>query len=451
MRIFVPVMAVSSICYVLERKALKYAIVPFLQELRCLKVLRFEVGYPAWLFANWGMSTLCMLSIHTDAFFVAMTVHSEFLCSSPELLQIWRELMEQSMLGALPLTWEFWNPAVAVLVCWAVSSLQLLVAAAHVLQPRRSQKGGQLNQVLDLTEESVKFRPWNDRTCTGGEVRYSTYAKLLMFDGWKWKSTFGESLTWVATIGGWSSIKHMSVSYYISQLDKILDKKEPGWELQSTRSIRMMVRSALTRTIFGAFLKSSVQLNIQITFFVLHRAMMGRTAKRLDLLALLSIILAFATALPFDVHLFLSCMKRSRRAFREVRQSQVYKDARLQPKLHARTEAGTAEFGVCMVADCKAAPRKQGHKLCWAHQNAEWLVEESRQAYRSTLCLVFWFTLYISLVVYAIAKLVAGFTCRDSIWNLAGCAQLHEEALKAINECNSRLAQASSAGGPFAV
>jgi len=272
--------------------AMKWCIVPWMQKMKKFDVLGRQCSFGTFLAIHLLGTFFQVLTIQTNAWFMLTAVQE-----NNDVVEYWQYLWENSAFGFLPnSTWKTWfTPKWLAIFLWLLSTVQLTLPLLTSVPlpgtkkrcpfPTRSARDAELLQSGEvLIKHGTRFKP---------ELYHNhfhtiwTKVTVYVLEVWGFHSvvcTYREGVANLALASGLRYTGSMSLSYPRQQLTDIMQfhegytvkKKdgnlEPlpmGWELRALNEFQKLARYQRKRVFFIMFCKLALQMNLQITFFMI--------------------------------------------------------------------------------------------------------------------------------------------------------------------------------------
>jgi len=411
-----------------DASAMKWCIVPWLQKTRKLDTI--VGGVPFGIFRPWRLvsTVLRVVTIHANAFFMVTAV-----INSNAALDGWISLWRHSMIRFLP------NLDGLAVLLWLLSTSQLFLPLATFVP-------------LDFRGKNKSFlTTWKQRKQEHflPEMYYhdfnTLWSKLHACLGFKQKKcSYRQSVAMLAIASGLCYTGSCTVSYPKKLIEEIIHFKRgykiytgsgfeqvtPGWEMRALKEFKKLIRAHQHRVTFIMVFKLALQMNLQISLFVVQR-MQGNTywknhwkvhvqqtmsldsnsssvmdsnnVERANLAGVVSIvamILNFGAEL-YDVYLIFKIYYSVRKAVKD----RVWKIKDDEP--YAFDHFIVNETQEIKENDIKG---KELKKLYFS-------------ARRKMMYILITTLLCTWLVGYALLKAIMSFICPTSAWQLSGCIE----------------------------
>jgi len=279
--------------------AMKWCVVPWLQKVRKLEVVRCKLPFRCFLTFQLLSTLLQVLTIQTNAWFMVTAAQE-----SGDVVGYWHSLWKKSMFGFVPESiWNTWiTPKSVAILLWCLSTVQLILplmtsvpwpgSKTNYSFPTRNAEDSQVTSA----ELFIKYG-WGKQEERGFFVpesfhnNFSTvWNKLVVevLEVWGFHSylcTYRESVANLALAAGLRYTGSMSISYPRQSINQImqfqegytfktkdgLDPMPMGWELRALTEFQQLARTHCKRVFFIMFCKLALQLNLQITFLSILR------------------------------------------------------------------------------------------------------------------------------------------------------------------------------------
>merc|ERR1712129_570491 len=202
-----------------------------------------------------------IMTIQLNAWVLANTVRN----SSRQTEETWEWLWVQGGFGLCPL-----NLVHSALLLWGLSTLQFIVPSLFALAnispwqaPNQIKEKVDLHQPLD--KQSYKLR--NTRSVLAGSV---TEGVTLMALASGMRYTGAVSLSYpLAMI---KRIKHQRIGFRImteNEDSQVWEQTQHGWEFRCVKELQKLYSVQVKRLWFILVFKYSLQMNVQVTLFIL--------------------------------------------------------------------------------------------------------------------------------------------------------------------------------------
>jgi len=420
--------------------AMQWCVVPWLQRVRKLQILMFPTkSFGLFFWYQLCGTALQVFTIQSNAWFMlSVSQHND------QVLDHWVYLWDHSCFGGfggLPKSvWqELVTPASTSLVLWGLSVgqliLPLLTAMPIYLKPRNpfpiKEEAWNRNSV-DIESSEDVFVP--EDHYDDFDTVSSKWKALFSFRGSK-KCTYRESVAKLALASGLRLTASLSISYPKQKIYDIMnfkqgykvkhaDNLEPqsqGWELRSLKEFTKLARVHLNRVQFIMLLKLALQMNLQITMFIIQGAeknwqlkfvrdaaiavTKGDIIPPAGCISIFSLFFTFMTEL-YDVWIII-------RIFLSVR-------AQVRPKLEQVAGSGAAYAVDYFVDDLD----RNIKNISYSGNELQHEYESARRTVRRMICITLISTW---LIFYALLKWIMSCLCEDGAWQFgSGCLPINQ-------------------------
>lgn len=192
----------------------------------------------------------------------------------------------------------------------------------------------------------------------------------------------------------------------------------------------MVYKQAVPTIFVQTFLKTSLQLNLQVSSFMIHRYLAGSSLPiswfdkldNTDFHALFSIVLAACSSITFEIDLVVTCMKKTFFLMRHSNVERLTEGVRNQTasRISVAGDLQRDQGGLeCPLCRQQKAAKDPMCGDCWDQHE---LISELGQVKTFSIRLLLIFLFSNSLIFYAVVKLYKSFACPESLWNFRGCA-----------------------------
>jgi len=247
------------------------------------------------------LSTLLqVLTIQNNAWFMVNAVQE-----SDAVVGYWLHLWKNSMFGFVPeSTWKTWiTPKSVAIFLWCLSTLQLILPLmTSVPWPgSNSNYPFPTRNAVDAEAQSAELFIKHGRQGKQNKRGFvpesfyndfsTVWSKLVVgvLEVWGFSSfvcTYRESVANLALASGLQYTGSMSISYPRQSINQIMEFQEGytvktkeglldpmpmGWELRALTEFQKLARTHCKRVVYIMFCKLALQLNLQITFFMILR------------------------------------------------------------------------------------------------------------------------------------------------------------------------------------
>lgn len=369
------VLPVLAVCLSLQFFCMRYINLPKQQVLRGYTVLGCIKGkriYTLFIMQSLMLSTLHMVDLASDSAFLGTILTSKHCRSGLALEHYWTITMGQSMFGLL-LPAKFTPSLVLTTVFpWALNFLVLVFAFLEAM-PVRSEMAK-----VDYEVALAENQPY--------KLEYATYSRYILGD--ETKQNHGAAMMIVAEASGMSGIVHKDEEYAFKKAQFALDDGKHECELEAMEHVESQARRSILRTLLGATLVNSSQLNIQVTILALSCAIThARPSKYPQLLLSIGVGAAMT-------------------AIRIVEACSIIKG--LSPWYKVITDR---------LQQYPADSRYVDIVMTKAGLLSKWRIA---LMVTTSMCACWW--------LYAVIKLYMAFKCPSSLWNVTGCVHIsHDE------------------------
>eukprot|EP00930_Biecheleria_cincta_P086380 TRINITY_DN75681_c0_g1_i1.p1 TRINITY_DN75681_c0_g1~~TRINITY_DN75681_c0_g1_i1.p1 ORF type:complete len:555 (+),score=72.39 TRINITY_DN75681_c0_g1_i1:60-1667(+) len=325
-------------------------------------------NYYFYLLRTVVLSSLHVVDVSTDSAFVG-TIISAYSCSGGKLFgmeRYWRETIRHSVAARVLLTsWlpDFLSPCV---ILWAFGFVVPIYALVEAL-PVWSEWG-------KVDYEVAVSKP--------AKTDYQTYGKKILGD--TVPQNHGAALMIVAEASGMHGIVHGDEDYAFNKAELELKSENKDKELKALEHVHSQAKRSVLRTLISGTCINCSQLNLQIIMLGLSCAITNKTPWDY-----LQIVLSICVGAAMT-------LLRIYEALRIIRGLCNGWDERCQASISESTDK-----------------TKLKDKL---RQLRNW----RRALVVTTSICAFWW-------MYAVMRLIFGFTCSSSLWNLSGCVHLSNQ------------------------
>jgi len=431
------VMAAVAVVFGLysDVRAMGWCVVPWLQRVGPPRIM--TIVCPFYFFLALRLSSTCLqiITIQTNAWFMVTAVEQ-----SEKNQRFWEYLWQNSMFKFfLPdSTWESVTPAGLAIVLWLLSLGQLLQPLAagtpwgeKRAKPRfpargkvraRPEEGSDAFEILCPKEIAQGF--FQDFHTPLGKVCQALGSKLSR------KCTYRQSVAMLAFASGLRYVGSPSISYPRQLIKDIIDFRRgykirtdvgyeamlQGWEMRALKEFLQLSRQHFHRLNYVMFLKLALQMNLQISVFIMDRMRRDKenfleqisrgeidSREVASLVSIASLIVTFIVEC-IDAVLILLTFRTTHKAVKEKVQSIGKEDHYAYDDFNAGDGSGDGDQRVEYTGrDLKA-------EYYWA-----W-IEVCRMLVMIIIC--------VWLIGYALSKFAAACYCKDGAWELStGCLE----------------------------
>lgn len=383
--IFAPIVAVR---FYLEWKCLQFTTIPYIQVTSSFRFLGCLVSFRWWFVWVIALGLLNMFDFGTDAFFTGVSLRTE-RCKGQRITEVFHIVMRHSALRFIPLVGHLRFSTIVVVV-FLMSFLQL-VFPLLVSTPRCGEKPDYVVGVdlpdgrkckLQFTNLFGMNMNLGNALCILGESAGMASVQTLN----PWFSRYKDQQIWMEAFHGDEEVNEENMTHQM------------GCLMRSLSGVRGELERGVVRYGLQAVLENAIQANLQVTLFAIHRAVMNE--KKIQVQALTSILI---TLLQASMRFIIVHELFTFSAHVQLKVAEAKKVI----------EASNAETS-CHIHDLQRA----GFRTQWG------LEHELRAVKRYTILMKLICFLFVLAICYAIAKLVAAFVCKESVWNISGCVDL---------------------------
>jgi len=432
----------------LDFRAMRWCIVPWLQRVQPTIMTR-PVQFHTFLIFRLSSTCLQVLTIQMSAWFMVTAVED-----SSKNMDFWVYLWDNSGFGHMDENnWRIMTPAHLATIFLFLSFgqlLQPLIAGVPLctfssrgdkgLFPARSRSSLKLEEQNDKeAQEAILKEKCPKQVKQGFFLDFDTlWSTLWRCLGAK-KCTYRESVAMLAQASGLRYVGSPTISYprkliediigfqrgYKIRIDDGYEAMTQGWEMRALKEFVKLGRTHVLRLFFIMFLKLALQMNLQISLFIMDRMRTEQEIffqkvwnRRIDLsevaglVSIASLAFTFCTEL-LDVGLILD-------TFYKVCQA-VHK------RVHACKDS------------CKDGKQHYAFDdfitMDKSHERIEYTAKHLKEEYRFAWSIVCWIVLIVLvstwLIGYALTKFFMACYCEYGAWSFAsGCLPRCEECFK---------------------
>jgi len=414
--------------------AMRWCIVPWLQKVRKLAIMRCTWSFRFFLTVQLSSTFLQVLTIQNNAWFMVTAVEE-----NDTVLKTWGYLWSHSMFEFLPKnTWENWiTPKSFAVSFWCLSLVQLILpwmtsvrwpGSGTLCFPTRNATGATVTDTAELVIKEghsgkQEERPYLPETYYNDF--HTLWSKLVhqFLELWNFQvvtCTYRESISHLALASGLRYLGSVSLSYPTHRINEIIDFKEgysmkvdkglellpPGWEMRALKEFQKLARCHCRRLIFIMFCKLALQMNLQITFFIIIRIQEKRSGLwDLTLNNVIAMISIWSLLLSFTLELF-DVMGITVAFFRV--------DKAVKP-----TFLKVGQSSKAFAFDDFKAEDNSDQRIIYSGKD---LKQEYYAAWRLFLRMILIIILSTWLIGYALLKAFCSVSCEHGAWEMwSGC------------------------------
>lgn len=367
--------------FFVEVKCLRWTSIPYIQVVSHYRLFGTKVSFNTWLMVTLFISSLQRVDLATDGFFTATVVANPY-CKGEGFDKVWKIVMQQSALHRFHLEDHIAFDAIAVF-SFFVMFCQVLYAIL-MTTPRC---GSSVDYVIGTKRADGEKANVQFTNMVGEHMNLGDALHIL-----------GEPIGMMA----------------ITKQKPIFPQKKASLLLKGdvTEDCRKRALSFAKNTLTQgiallgcvAFLENSIQINLQVSYFAMRRAVSHDSLWQWHWMSGLASIFLSLIMSGEKMVVAWEFIKFADKVIQKI-------DALPQEEAPAEEEENP---------DMGRARSEFHHADNWSQEREVAIIR------RYNTILKFFTGLLVLLVVYAMCKCVAIFACKDSLLNLTGCVDLGE-------------------------
>lgn len=327
--------------------AMKWCVVPWLQDVGKLTILGQEVSFQSFMLFQLFNTVLQTLTIQTSAWFMVTAVQT-----NDEVLEVWAFLWENSMFKFMPpSTWRVTiTPKWVAIVLWCLSLGQLILPLLRSVPWEGHTKSfpakdaGRMRVVEEsphklegAKEQGFVPEDYYHDFMTYWSKMIEVFFEMRGFD--VRKSTYSHCVANLSLASGLCYTGSMSISHQQRRISQIIEGRqgfkfntesglEPldrGWEMRAAKAFQRLGSARYNRITYIMFYKQALQMNLQITLVIITRIRLMQQRDDAGLIgidvagfiSIMSLLYNFSTEL-YDVYKVGRIFRNVRKAVKET-------------------------------------------------------------------------------------------------------------------------------------